>query len=197
MAAGQRRPRGETRRRILRLAAQWLQQRGYHGFSFGQIAAALEIRSSAVHYHFATKEALVTAVFAAYREHFIWWREQLGQTSPGPTARLRRFLDLAGRNLERERVDPLGVAGVEYASLPSAACAEAEGLREDLLAFLADALAEGREIGEFAFRAEAMDEARVVLAAAQGALQLARLNGPADFIAVRRSLLEGLRRGRE
>jgi len=193
MAQPQKRPRGETRRRILRLAAEWLQQRGYHGFSFGQIAEALEIQSSAVHYHFPAKPDLVAAVFAGYREDFAWWCEQQAKSREGALAQIGHFLDLEARNLDDERVCPLGVAGVEYASLPAEACAEAEALRDDLAAWLSRRLETGRERGELAFDGAAMDQAQLIMAAAQGALQLARLHGQADFRAVRRALLTGLR----
>ena len=190
--AGRRRPRGETRRRILRLAAEWLQQRSYHGFSFGQIAEVLEIQSGAVHYHFPAKADLVAAVFANYRSEFAWWREQMGNTRYGPLEQISRFLDLEARNIGDERVCPLGVAGVEYASLPAAACAEAEGLRDDLADWLTATLDSGRREGTLDFAAEASDQARVIMAAAQGALQLVRLHGRGDFAAVRRGIIAGL-----
>ncbi len=187
-----RRPRGEMRQRILRLAAEWLQQRGYHGFSFGQIANALEIQSSAVHYHFPSKADLVSAVFARYRVEFAWWREQMGHSRYGPLEQVGRFLDLEARNIEGERVCPLGVAGVEYASLPAEACAEAEGLRDDLADWLTATLDAGRLEGRLDFPGDAGDQARVIMAAAQGALQLVRLHGREDFAAVRRAILTGL-----
>ena len=126
------RPRGETRRRILNIAADWLQQRGYHGFSFAQIADALEIRSGAVHYHFRGKADLVEAVFARYREEFAWWCNQLPEGPGRSVDWIERFLDLEAKNIDRGRVCPLGLAGVEFASLPAAACREAEALRDEL-----------------------------------------------------------------
>ncbi|MEX0448845.1 TetR/AcrR family transcriptional regulator [Spiribacter sp. 221] len=192
VAQGRRRPRGEARRRILRLAAKWLQQRGYHGFSFGQIADALEIQSGAVHYHFPSKPDLVTAVFAGYRVEFAWWREQMDSSRYGPLEQVGRFLDLEARNIEGERVCPLGVAGVEYASLPAQACAEAEGLRDDLAEWLTGLLETGRLEGTLDFPGDASDQARAIMAAAQGALQLVRLHGRDDFAAVRRAILAGL-----
>ena len=195
-AADRRRaPRGETRRLILDLAAQWLQQRGYHGFSFGQIAAALEMQKGAVHYHFPAKGDLVTAVFARYRAEFAWWREQMAASRYGPLEQIGRFLDLEARNIDGERVCPLGIAGVEYKSLPAGACAEAEGLRDDLADWLTATLEAGRRAGALDFRASADDQARAVMAAAQGALQLVRLHGRADFAAVRRAIVAGLAPG--
>ncbi len=194
MGVRQRRPRGETRRLILRLGARWLQQRGYHGFTFAQIADALDIQSGAVHYHFRGKEVLVAAVFARYREHFAWWCEQQAGARLSARDRLERFLDLEARNLDGERVDPLGLAGVEYPGLPAAACSEAEALRDEVAAWLTAVLDAGRQSGDFVFAGAARDQARLVMAAVQGGLQLARLHGARDFAAVRRALLAGLMR---
>ncbi len=193
MAQARRGRRGETRRKIVRVAGEWLQQRGYHGFSFAQIADALEVRSSAIHYHFPSKPDLVAAVFASYREDFAWWREQRSRSRANSLAQIGRFLDLEARNMDGERVCPLGVAGVEYASLPSAACSEAEGLRDELASWLTETLSVGREQGEIDFAGAPGDQARLIMAAAQGALQLARLHANSDFRAVRRAILAGLR----
>ena len=192
MRTAGRRPRGETRRQILRLAARWLQQRGYHGFSFAQIADELDIRSSAVHYHFPSKDDLVTAVFARFRESFAWWCQQHGGDRLSAREQLIRFLDLEMHNLESDRVDPLGLAGVEYASLPAGACGEAEALRDDVAVWLTGVLAAGREAGELQFPGAPGDQARLVMAAVQGGLQLARLHGARDFHAIRRALLAGV-----
>lgn len=43
---------------------------GYNGFSFREIAADIGVKSSSVHHHFATKEALAAAVARRYTERF-------------------------------------------------------------------------------------------------------------------------------
>lgn len=191
-AVHQQRPRGQMRRRILRLAADWLQQRGYHGFSFAQLAEALEVRSSAIHYHFPTKADLATALFRQYREAFAWWRAQMADSRFDAGEQIERFVDLEARNIDGEQVCPLGVAAVEYASLPAGACAEAEALCDDLLDWLTATLIDGRAAGRLDFPGEAGDQARALMAAAQGGLQLARVHGRSDFAAVRRAILAGL-----
>lgn len=187
------RPRGEMRRRILWLAADWLQQRGYHGFSFGQLADALEVQRSAIHYHFPGKADLVTALFRTYRADFAAWRDGMAAAELDAPTRMDRFLELEAGHLDEQRVGPLGVAAVEYASLPAAACAEAEGLRDDQLEWLTATLEAGQSSGDLDSPAAPRDQARLVMAAVQGGLQLARLHGRSDFAAVRRAVLAGLR----
>lgn len=188
MVASRRRPRGETRREILTLAARLLQTRGYHGFSFQHIAEALELRAAAVHYHFPTKAELVTAVLRRFRDDFAWWRAQPAIRALDPLAQVEGFLDLEARYAEAGKVCPLGIAGVEFAALPPAACREAQALVHELRDWLAERLGAARREGCCSFAGDPQDLALAVMAAAQGALQLARLDGAACFAQVRRAL---------
>ena len=56
---------------ILDITQEMVRQGGYNGFSFRNIAAAVGIKSSSVHYHFATKEELGVAVTRYYTDQFI------------------------------------------------------------------------------------------------------------------------------
>jgi len=190
-----RRPRGEMRRRILDLASDWLLARGYHGFSFAQLAEALEVGSSAIHYHFPGKADLAAALYRDYRRGLAAWWAPVSAGSLTAAERIERYLDWEAAHLDEQCVGPLSVAAVEYASLPADACAEAEGLRDDLLEWLAATLEAGREAGSVTFLGRARDQARVVMAAAQGGLELARLHGRGDFAAVRRGLMAQLAPG--
>jgi TetR/AcrR family transcriptional repressor of nem operon len=61
---------------ILEITEDMVRQGGYNGFSFRNIADAVGIKSSSVHYHFATKEDLGVAVAEFYTERFL---DALGQ----------------------------------------------------------------------------------------------------------------------
>ena len=56
---------------IIETAIGMIRQGGYNSFSFRQIADAIGIKSSSVHYHFATKEDLIVAVTQYYTKSFI------------------------------------------------------------------------------------------------------------------------------
>ncbi len=56
---------------ILQVAEDMVRQGGYNSFSFRNIAAAIGIKSSSVHYHFSTKEDLGAAVAKHYTDKFI------------------------------------------------------------------------------------------------------------------------------
>lgn len=56
---------------ILDAAETRIRSGGYDGFSFRDIASDVGVKSASVHYHFATKEALASAVAQRYRERFL------------------------------------------------------------------------------------------------------------------------------
>lgn len=56
---------------ILDITQEMVRQGGYNGFSFRNIATAVGIKSSSVHYHFATKEDLGVAVTKHYTDQFL------------------------------------------------------------------------------------------------------------------------------
>ena len=61
----------DRERTIIDIAQSMIREGGYNNFSFRNIAAAIGIKSSSVHYHFATKEDLGAAVARCYTDQFI------------------------------------------------------------------------------------------------------------------------------
>lgn len=62
--------REQTRARILRVAAEEFDRRGYAAVALSEIAAGLEVTKGSVYFHFPSKAALATAVVDAY---FLAW----------------------------------------------------------------------------------------------------------------------------
>lgn len=60
----------ETANAIMDAAERRIREAGYSGFSFREIAADVGVKSSSVHYHFPTKEALAAAVARRYADRF-------------------------------------------------------------------------------------------------------------------------------
>lgn len=63
--------RTDKEQEILNAAENMIRQGGYNGFSFRNIATTVGIKSSSVHYHFATKEDLAVAVTRNYTDKFL------------------------------------------------------------------------------------------------------------------------------
>ena len=181
--------RGDTRQAILLAATRLFLLRGYHGFSFHHLASELDVRTAAVHYHFPSKADLGLALLKRFREEFDWWRASCDQLNLSGEARLERFYALDRGYAADGRVCPLGVVGVEYAGLPETVRREADGLIDDVQAYLVASLTQGRDDGSLRVPGEPAVIAHQILAATQGGLQLSRLQGAASYEAV----LSGLR----
>ncbi|MEM1385768.1 MAG: helix-turn-helix domain-containing protein [Pseudomonadota bacterium] len=72
----------DRRDRILDIAEHLAPRRGYHGFSFRDVAAGVGVKSASVHHHFPTKSDLTAALADRYRTRFLG---MLGEPS-GPEA---------------------------------------------------------------------------------------------------------------
>lgn len=61
----------DNKKEILRVSEEMIRHSGYNGFSFRNVASAIGIKSSSVHYHFRTKADLGAAVTKEYTRRFI------------------------------------------------------------------------------------------------------------------------------
>jgi AcrR family transcriptional regulator len=189
MGAGRSpRGRGDTRQAILLTATRLFLVRGYHGFSFHQLADELDVRTATVHYHFPSKADLGVALLRRFRDEFDWWRACCDQLALTGAARLERFYTLDRGYVAEGRVCPLGVVGVEYTGLPVAVQREADSLIDEVHAYLVTSVTAGRADGSLTMAGEPDAVAHQVLAATQGALQLSRVQGDASYESVVRGL---------
>src|ERR1700761_9029702 len=70
MAAGSARGDAGTAARILDVAGELVQERGFNGFSYADVAAQVGISKAALHYHFPGKADLGLALITRYASRF-------------------------------------------------------------------------------------------------------------------------------
>lgn len=181
----------DTKREILDAAEAMLQERGFNAFSYHHIAERLGVKNAAVHYHFRSKADLGVAVIERYRRRFARWAEKLGAKEKDPWRQLEAYFQIyMDFKIRGGKICPSGILQAEYHSIPEEMRASASALIVDLQLWLTRLLAEGREQGAFRFPGEPADQAMVIGATLQGALQIARAWGPERFD----TALEQLRR---
>ncbi|HEX9944391.1 MAG TPA: TetR/AcrR family transcriptional regulator [Thermoanaerobaculia bacterium] len=181
----------DTRREILDAAEAMLQERGFNAFSYHHIAEQLGVKNAAIHYHFRSKGDLGVAVIERYRRRFARWAERLDAEEADPWRKLQAFFEIyLDFKMRGGRICPSGILQAEYHSIPEEMRTSASALIVDLQQWLTRTLAEGREQGVFQFPGEPADQAMVIGATLQGALQIARAWGPERFDAA----LEQLKR---
>jgi TetR/AcrR family transcriptional repressor of nem operon len=187
-----------TRSRILDVAEQLVQTRGFNGFSYADISAELGITKASLHYHFATKAELGRTLVARYTEAFGAALERIATTFVDAPSQLRAYVELYSGVLREERLCLCGMVAAEYATLPAAM---QEGLRvffELNERWLTRLLEAGQRGGTLAPRTSPAEAARLLVGALEGAMLVARAYGdPARFSAAAELLLQQLGDGRD
>lgn len=182
-----------TRERVLDVAERLAQQRGFNGWSYGDVAAELEVTRAALHYHFAGKAELGEALIVRYTDRF---REHLAVIEAerrDARAKLDAYAELYADVLRRQRMCLCGMLAAEYQTLPAP-------MREAVIVFfeqserwLAAVLEQGRVEGTLRFSGPAGETARMIVSGLEGAMLVARSYGDvARFEAAARRLLASL-----
>jgi TetR/AcrR family transcriptional regulator, transcriptional repressor for nem operon len=181
-----------TAARILDVAEQLVQDRGFNGFSYADIAAELGITKAALHYHFAGKADLGEALVRRYASRFMASLAEVDSQAGPPIVRLAAYAELYAQVLRRRRMCLCGMLAAEFQTLPAP-------MREAVVSFfdqnedwLAGVLRAGRDDGSLRFSAPERDAARMIIDCLEGAMLMARPYGDVGrFEAAAASLLAG------
>jgi TetR/AcrR family transcriptional repressor of nem operon len=167
----------ETATRILDVAEELVQQRGFNGFSYADVAAELGITTATLHYHFAGKAELGRSLIRRYATRFYDALDGIdGRASRAPD-KLQAYVDLYAGVLRDERLCLCGMLAAEYNTLP-------EQMRNAVLEFfeeneqwLTRVLEDGRKAGEVEFSGASEEAARMIVYSLEGAMLVARPYG--------------------
>jgi TetR/AcrR family transcriptional regulator, transcriptional repressor for nem operon len=182
----------ETAERILDVAQGLAQTRGFHGFSYADIAAELGITKASLHYHFATKAELGRSMLIRYSERFGAALAEL-DIEPDPRKRLYRYVEIYESVVVRDRMCLCGMFAAEYQALPAPMQRELRCFFDANEVWLAETLASGREAAVLIFPGSPVEAARALTATLEGAMLLARAyEEPARFTTTAQSVLDGL-----
>lgn len=174
-----------SKKTIMNLAEELLQDRGFNGFSYADIAGQLGVKNAAIHYHFPSKEELGIAVIKRYRERFKLWVNNSRIKDLSYPEKLDWFFNIySDFRVNNGKVCLVGALEVEFNSIPEGLRKEVEYLNRETLVWLEAMLAEGREAGAFQFKGTPASKAAVIYSSVQGALQMARALGTKKFCEV-------------
>jgi TetR/AcrR family transcriptional regulator, transcriptional repressor for nem operon len=101
---------------IMDAAERRMQQGGFGGFSFREIAADVGIKSSSVHYHFPTKEDLAAAVIRRWAEYTSELIDKELEKDPDPIRVWAKAF--RGTAFSEARMCPCTVLGAAAQDLP-------------------------------------------------------------------------------
>ena len=173
--------RSDTATRILDVAQELAQTRGYNAFSYADISDQVGIRTASIHYYFPSKSDLGRALIGRYQrtaEHIF---AQIDRATEDPRQKLKRYSDIFLHfMLHGERMCLGGILAADILTLPAE-------IRDEVRAFfdlnehwLARVLDQGRSSGLLRFAGSAEVEARLLVASLEGALLVARSYGDVE-----------------
>ena len=177
MASAQR---AGTAQRILDVAERLMQVRGYNGFSYADIAATLRVTKASLHYHFPTKAELARRLMERYTESFLAALAAIDAGSAGARAKLERYVSIYAEVLANNRMCLCGMLAAEYATLPKPVRAEVTRFFDANEAWLAHVIDDARQGNGAKFAGSSTEAARLMIAALEGAMMLARSYGEAE-----------------
>jgi TetR/AcrR family transcriptional repressor of nem operon len=167
----------ETSQRILDVAERLVQTRGYNGFSYADIAEALEITKASLHYHFPAKADLGTRLIERYERNFAAALEAVDAQAKKPRDKLRRYAALYEGVLKKDRMCLCGMLAAEFGTLP-------DGMRTEMRRFfdanerwLSAVLQQGRKDKSLEFAGSPAEAARALIDTLEGAMMIARTYG--------------------
>ncbi len=147
-----------------------VQDLGYHGLSFRELAKEVGIKSASIHYYFPTKGELVAAIMRSYIERHEAFLDNLQAEGSGRGVLMDQYTDMFRRTLlNGNRMCLAGMLSAERNELPEDVRAEVVRWGEMNERWLAGVLASEDD----ADAGDARHRARAVFAAVSGAQMIA------------------------
>jgi len=171
---------GDTPQRILDVAERLVQTRGFNGFSYADIADALDVTKASLHYHFPSKAELGKRLIERYEEAFLGLLKGIDATGAAPREKLQRYARIYADVLRDNRMCLCGMLASDYATLPKPMKEEVRHFFDENEQWLAAVLEQGRKSGCLEFKGSALELARVIVGSLEGAMMLARSYGDAS-----------------
>ena len=184
---------GDTATDILDVAERLVQERGFNGFSYADVAAELHLTKPALHYHFPGKAELGEALIDRYASRFASALDGIDHRAGKPRERLAAYADLYVEVLKQHRMCLCGMLAAELYTLPETMRARVRDFFRANEEWLERVLDQGRQDGSLHFGGGAAGAAQALVGALEGAMLVARVHGdPARLRGAADHLLSGL-----
>ncbi len=163
----------ETKQRIMEAARLTVQDRGYGGLSFRELAKDVGIKSASIHHYFPTKGELGGALAERYTSDFARYLDALLEEGLDQAGCIKRYTDVFRNTLLNEnRMCLGGIMAAEHKELPVEVRAEVVKFSEMNVRWLIKVLSLGKGTGPAAKAVQR--RALAIFAAIEGAQLVAR-----------------------
>jgi TetR/AcrR family transcriptional repressor of nem operon len=163
-----------TAERILDVAERMVQERGFNGFSYADIAAELRVSKPALHYHYPGKAELGVALVDRYTARFTEALASLDNAGLSAPATLAGYANLYLAVLREHRMCLCGMLAAEYTTLPEPMQASVLAFFAANEAWLTTVLDRGITDGTVHVTGATGDAAATIVSGLEGAMLLAR-----------------------
>jgi TetR/AcrR family transcriptional repressor of nem operon len=183
----------DTPQRVLDVAERLVQTRGFNGFSYADIAAALGITKASLHYHFPTKAELGRRLIERYESRFLEALAAIDRSGLDARQKLRRYAAIYVDVLRANRMCLCGMLASDYATLAKPVKDGVKHFFDRNEEWLTAVLESGRKAGTLRFAGAPAVVAQSLVGSLEGAMMLARSYGEvARFEAVAERLIAEL-----
>ena len=187
-------PMLDRKEQILDVAGDLLQTRSFSAFSYQDISDRIGISKASIHHHFPTKDDLGKALAVRYRISQKNALEEISRRYDRPWDQLDAYIAMTADIIKSgNKICPVGSLQAEHNIISKDMQEELNHLCDLNQSWLAGVLNEGRKKGIMTFPGTSEDQAALIQAAIQGALQNARAEGPKQFSAVIRQLKNSMK----
>lgn len=168
-----------TATRIIAAGRQLIMRRGYSGFSYADVAEAINIRKASIHHHFPAKTDLVIAVLNEWREAFDADVASLQASGADAIAQLRAYIGHWERCIADDSAPfcVAGMLGAELPSLPEEVAQVVKAFFDNLTSWLEQVLESGVESDLIKLDSSVQTEAATLVSLVYGAMLAARAYG--------------------
>jgi TetR/AcrR family transcriptional regulator, transcriptional repressor for nem operon len=182
-----------TATQILDVAERLVQERGFNGFSYADVAKELGITKAALHYHFPGKAELGEALIERYARRFGEALVAVDARDIVAADKLRAYAQLYAEVFSDDRMCLCGMLAADYATLPEPMRERVVRFFDDNEVWLAHVLDDGRKAGTLHFQGSARSVARTIVGGLEGAMLVARPYGDIKrFRSAAALLIDGL-----
>ncbi|MGF6998357.1 TetR/AcrR family transcriptional regulator [Paraburkholderia sp. GAS32] len=170
-----------TANRIIEAGRQLIMRRGYSGFSYADVADAINIRKASIHHHFPSKNDLVMAVVNEWRAAFDADMASLQASGADALAQLRAYIGHWERCIADDSAPfcVAGMLGAERPSLPEEVAKVVKAFFDNLTAWLEQVLESGAKNDLIKLGSSVQTEAATLVSVVYGAMLAARAYGNA------------------
>lgn len=169
----------ETKEKILATAQKLIQQRGFNGFSYADIAKEVGIRKASLHHHFPTKKDLGLSLLDTYSDQLKLALLNLDNSSFSTEKKLSTYVDIYRSSLKAERMCLGGMLASEALTLDPIMLPRLKYFFSINTSWLTKIFAEGESQQLFVLETSPEDQAELFVSALQGALLISRAMGNA------------------